>query len=76
MFDGKKFQFFVEIFCLHSVMFIRFNYVSRQVIVYYVPKQLSRSLYEDTEFNVRDEGKDGKTASEYKQFDCLGTYDT
>ena len=32
--------------------------------------------YEDAEFNVRAEGEDGKTASEYKQFDCLGTYDT
>ena len=26
--------------------------------------------------NVRAEGEEGKTASEYKQFDCLGTYDT
>ena len=36
----------------------------------------SRCLYEDAEFNVRAEGDDGKTASESKQFDCLGKYDT
>ena len=47
------------------------------LIEYCVPRQSSRCLYEDGEFNVRAEGEDGKTASaEYKQFDCLGTYDT
>ena len=40
---------------------------------YYVPRQSSRCCYEDAEFNVR---AFGKTASEYKQFDCLGSYDT
>ena len=34
-----------------------------KTIVYYVPRQSSRCLYEDKE-------------SEYKQLDCLGTYDT
>ena len=33
-------------------------------------------LYKDAEFNVRADNEDGKTASEYTQFDCLGTYDT
>ena len=33
-------------------------------------------MYEDEEFNIRAEGEDGQTASEYKQLDCLGTYDT
>ena len=46
------------------------------VIVYYVPRQSSRCLYEDAEFNVWAEGEDDKTASEYKQLNCLGTYDT
>ena len=41
------------------------------IIVYYVPGQVSRCLYEDVESNVRVEGEDGRTASEYKQFDCL-----
>ena len=30
----------------------------------------------DAELNVRAEGSDGKTAFEYKQFDCLDPYDT
>ena len=34
-----------------------------------MPRHSSRCLYEDEEFNV-------KTASEYKQLDCLGIYDT
>ena len=34
------------------------------------------NLYKDAEFNVWAGGEDGKIASEYKQFDCLGTYDT
>ena len=34
-------------------------------MVYYEPRQSSRCLYADAEFNVRAEGKDGKTASEY-----------
>ena len=38
------------------------------VIVNYVQRQSGRCLYEDAEFN-------GKTASEYEEFDCLGTYD-
>ena len=41
-------------------------HVEPRIIVYYVPRQSSRCLYEDTEFIV----------SEYKQLDCLGTYDT
>ena len=45
------------------------------LVVYYVPRQSSRFLYSDAEFNVRTEGEDGKIASEYKQFDCLGAYD-
>ena len=45
-------------------------------IVYYVPRQSSGCLYEDAEFNVRAESEDGKTVSEYKQFDCPGAYDT
>ena len=46
------------------------------IIVYYVSRLSSRYLYEDAECNVRAEGEDGKTVSEYKQLDCLGTYDT
>ena len=49
---------------------------SNRIIVYYVPRQSNRCLYEDEEFNDRTEGEDDKTASEYKQLDCLGTYDT
>ena len=45
-------------------------------IVYYVPRQSSRCLYEDAEFNVRAEDEDCQTASEYKQLDRLGTYGT
>ena len=56
--------------------FTFFSCVKKIVIVYYVPKQSSRSLYEDAGFNVWAEGEDDKTASEYKQLDCLGTYDT
>ena len=41
-----------------------------------VKKKKKRCLYEDAEFNVRAEDEDDKTASEYKQADCLGTYDT
>ena len=48
----------------------------KKIIVYYVPRQSSWCLYEDAEFNVRAEGEDSKTASEYKQLDCLGAYDT
>ena len=44
---------------LHSLFIL--NLV---IIVYYVPRQSSRRLYDDAEFNVR-----------VKQFDCLGTYD-
>ena len=28
MFHGKKIRFFVKIFCLHSLLFTHFNYVS------------------------------------------------
>ena len=49
----------------------------KKTIVYYVPRQSSRCLYEDAEFNVWAQGEDGKTGSEYKQLDCrIGTYDT
>ena len=51
-------------------------FINCQITVYYVPRQSSRWLYEDEEFNVWAEGEDGKTACEYKQLDCLGTYDT
>ena len=34
-----------------------------------MPRQSSRCLYEDAEFK-------NQNASEYKEFDCLGTYDT
>ena len=40
-----------------------------------MPRQ-SRCSNRDAEFNIRAEGEDGKTAFEYKQFDCLRTYDT
>ena len=46
------------------------------IIVYYVPRQSSKSLYKNAECNVLALGSDGKTASEYKQFDCLGRYDS
>ena len=45
-------------------------------IVYYVPRQSSGCLYEDADFNVPAFGSDGRTVSEYKQFDCPGAYDT
>ena len=57
----------VEKFCRSSAI---------TIIVYYVPRQSKKFLYEDAEFNVQAESEDGKTASEYKQFDCLGRYDT
>ena len=34
---------------------------------------LSSKVDKDAEFNVRAEGENGKTASEYKQLDCCGT---
>ena len=49
----------------------------QHIIVYYVPRQSSRCLYENAEFNVWAEDEDDKTPSEYKQLNCLGTtYDT
>ena len=46
------------------------------LIVYYVPMQPSRCLYEDAEFNLFTFGSDDKTVSKFQQFDCVGTYDT
>ena len=52
------------------------KYSKNCVIVYYVPRQSGRCSYEDAEFNIGAKGEDGKTAFEYKKFDCLGIYDT
>ena len=57
--------FIVQTTPLHLNL-IYFNFVLNtdspsSFIVYYVPRQSSRCLYEDAEFNVRAEGEDGNS---------------
>ena len=62
--------------CVSNFWLIFWKVLLWEGIVYYVPRQSSRCLYEDAAFNVLAEGDHGKTAFEYEQFDCLDSYDT
>ena len=58
-------------FCDVLVRFFNTVHFKLLKILYHVLRQSSRCLYEDAEFNVRAEGEDGKTASEYSTYDTL-----
>ena len=72
----KKWKIEFENKIVEQLIFRYFNIHNFEISKYRSFCISSFQILIPTQLNVSVEGKDGKTASEYKQFDCLGTYDT